>query len=160
MELDHQYYMKLALHQAKLAANKDEVPIGCIIVDKDGIVIAKAYNWREHNQLSTAHAEVRAIEKACKKLGTWRLEDCTLYVTVEPCAMCSGTIIQSRIKHVVYGTPDHKGGCVDSCLQMFTIPGFNHYPTWSSGVLQEECSQMMKDFFKAKRNQKSKNKRV
>lgn len=152
----HQYYMKLALEEAASAAIEDEVPIGCIIIDEEGTVISSAYNYREHSQLSTSHAEIRAIEEACRKLGTWRLENCTLYVTVEPCPMCAGTIIQSRIKHVVYGASDPKGGSVDSCVKMFELPGFNHYPTWESGVLAEECSQIMKDFFKQKRIEKQK----
>ncbi|MGL5978538.1 MAG: nucleoside deaminase [Erysipelotrichaceae bacterium] len=152
----HEQYMKLAIKEAKKAAIKDEVPIGCVIVDPIGTVISKAYNWREHNQLSTAHAEVRAIERACKKLGSWRLEDCTLYVTVEPCPMCAGAIVQARIKHVVYGAYDPKGGCVDSCMKMFETPGFNHYPTWQGGVLEQECATLMKDFFRVKRLQKAK----
>ncbi|MGL5540681.1 MAG: tRNA adenosine(34) deaminase TadA [Erysipelotrichaceae bacterium] len=154
----HEHYMKKAIRQAKLAAQKDEVPIGCVIVDEDGQVIARAYNWRQHNQLATAHAEIRAIEKACRKVGSWRLENCTLYVTIEPCPMCAGAIVLSRIKQVVYGAKDPKGGSVDSCMKMFETPGFNHYPSWIGGVLEEECGQLMKDFFQQKRLDKSKTK--
>ncbi|WP_296240971.1 nucleoside deaminase, partial [uncultured Faecalicoccus sp.] len=108
------YWMKKALAQAQLAASKDEVPIGCVIVYKDKI-LSRAYNQREKKQSSLAHAEILAIEKACKKLGSWRLEDCTLYVTLEPCPMCTGAIIQSRIPRVVFGAYDPKGGCMGSC---------------------------------------------
>lgn len=146
-------YMKLAIKEAIKARDIDEVPIGAIIV-KDDKVIAKAHNLREKKQQSTAHAEIIAIEKACKKLGTWRLEDCTLYVTLEPCAMCTGATILSRIKHVVYGAKDLKGGCVESCIEMYKQQGFNHYPTYESGVLEDECSKLLSDFFKEKRKQK------
>lgn len=146
-------YMKLAIKEAIKARNIDEVPIGAIIV-KDDKVIAKAHNLREKKQQSTAHAEIIAIEKACKKLGTWRLEDCTLYVTLEPCAMCTGATILSRIKHVVYGAKDLKGGCIESCIEMYKQQGFNHYPTYESGILEDECSKLLSDFFKEKRKQK------
>ena len=152
----HEKFMKLAIKEAKKALLKDEVPIGCVIV-KDDKVIARGYNLRESKQNSIAHAEVIAIQKACKKLGTWRLEDCTLYVTLEPCPMCSGAILQSRIKHVVYGAYDPKGGCIDSCMQMYKIKGFNHYPETESGILEEECAQLLKDFFKEKRKRKKAN---
>lgn len=146
-------YMKLAIKEAMKARNIDEVPIGAIIV-KDDKVIAKAHNLREKKQQATAHAEILAIEKACKKLGTWRLEDCILYVTLEPCAMCTGATILSRIKHVVFGAKDPKGGCVESCIEMYKQQGFNHYPTYESGILEEECSKILSDFFKEKRKQK------
>lgn len=146
-------YMKLAIKEAMKARDIDEVPIGAIIV-KDDKVIAKAHNLREKKQQATAHAELLAIEKACKKLGTWRLEDCILYVTLEPCAMCTGATILSRIKHVVFGAKDPKGGCVESCIEMYKQQGFNHYPTYESGILEEECSKILSDFFKEKRKQK------
>lgn len=146
-------YMKLAIKEAIKARDIDEVPIGAIIV-KNNKIIARAHNLREKKQQATAHAEILAIEKACKKLGTWRLEDCTLYVTLEPCAMCTGATILSRIKHVVYGAKDLKGGCVESCIEMYKQQGFNHYPTYESGILEDECSKLLSDFFKEKRKQK------
>ncbi len=144
------YWMKKALAQAQLAASKDEVPIGCVIVYKDKI-LSRAYNQREKKQSSLAHAEILAIEKACKKLGSWRLEDCTLYVTLEPCPMCTGAIIQSRIPRVVFGAYDPKGGCMGSCTNLLEVKGFNHYPTIEGGILQEECASLLKVFFRQKR---------
>ena len=144
------YWMKKALAQAQLAASKDEVPIGCVIVYKDKI-LSRAYNQREKKQSSLAHAEILAIEKACKKLGSWRLEDCTLYVTLEPCPMCTGAIIQSRIPRVVFGAYDPKGGCMGSCTNLLEVKGFNHYPVIEGGILQEESASLLKDFFKQKR---------
>lgn len=152
-------FMKIAIKEAMKAWKKDEVPIGAIIV-KDDKIIARAHNLREKKQLSTAHAEILAIEKACKKLNTWRLENCTLYVTLEPCAMCTGATILSRIDHVVYGAKDAKGGCIESCIKMYEQQGFNHYPTYLSGVLEEECSKILSDFFKEKRKKKKENKEV
>lgn len=152
----HEIYMKEAIVQAKKALDMDEVPIGAIIV-KDNEIIASSFNLRETNQMSTAHAEILAIEKACEKLGTWRLENCTLYVTLEPCAMCAGAILQSRIQCVVYGAKDPKGGCIESCLHLYEQQGFNHYPKWISGILEDECAALLKDFFKNKRMQKKKN---
>ncbi len=143
-------WMKKAIHQALRAESKDEVPIGCVIVKEDQIV-ARAYNQRETKQESTAHAEILAIEKACRKLGSWRLEGCTLYVTLEPCPMCAGAIIQSRIERVVYGAYDPKGGCAGTCTNLFLVKGFNHYPSLSGGVLEQECSSLLKEFFKRKR---------
>ena len=148
-------YMKLALKQAMKAQEKDEVPIGCVIV-KDDKVIARGYNLRQTKQQSYAHAEMIAIQKACKKLGTWRLEDCDLYVRLEPCPMCAGAILQSRIKRVIYGAKDPKGGCVDSCMKMYETKGFNHYPEVLSGILEEECSSILTNFFKMKREMKKK----
>lgn len=147
-------YMKEAIKEAKKAWAKDEVPIGAVIV-KDGKVIARAHNLRESKQIATAHAEIIAIEKACKKIGSWRLNDCTLYVTLEPCAMCSGAMILSRVDRIVYGASDPKGGCVDSCIKMYEQQGFNHYPEVTSGILKDECSSMLTTFFKNKRNQKN-----
>ena len=151
-------YMKEAMKQAKKAESIDEVPIGCVIV-KDDKIIARGYNLRESKQQSIAHAEIIAIQKACRKLKSWRLDDCILYVTLEPCAMCTGAILQSRIKRVVYGAADPKGGCIESCIKLYEYKGFNHYPEISSGVLTTECAQLLKDFYKKKRESK-KNKRI
>lgn len=151
--MNKEKWMKEAIKQAKKAAQKEEVPIGCVIV-KDDQIIARAYNKREMKQCSTAHAEILAIEKACKKLGSWRLEDCDLYVTLEPCPMCSGAIIQSRIRNVIFGAYDPKGGCMGSNMNINDVRGFNHYPDIEGGILQDECSRLLKEFFKAKRKKK------
>ena len=151
--MNDEKWMKEAIKQAKKAAQKDEVPIGCVIV-KDDQIIARAYNKREMKQCSTAHAEILAIEKACKKLSSWRLEDCDLYVTLEPCPMCSGAIIQSRIRNVIFGAYDPKGGCMGSNMNINNVRGFNHYPDIEGGILQDECSRLLKEFFKAKRKKK------
>lgn len=151
--MNNEKWMKEAIKQAKKAAQKDEVPIGCVIV-KDDQIIARAYNKREMKQCSTAHAEILAIEKACKKLGSWRLEDCDLYVTLEPCPMCSGAIIQSRIRNVIFGAYDPKGGCMGSNMNINDVRGFNHYPDIEGGILQDECSRLLTEFFKAKRKKK------
>ena len=151
--MNNEKWMKEAIKQAKKAAQKDEVPIGCVIV-KDDQIIARAYNKREMKQCSTAHAEILAIEKACKKLGSWRLEDCDLYVTLEPCPMCSGAIIQSRIRNVIFGAYDPKGGCMGSNMNINDVRGFNHYQDIEGGILQDECSRLLKEFFKAKRKKK------
>lgn len=149
-------YMKLAIKEADKAREADEVPIGAVIV-KDNKVIARAHNRRETKQLATAHAEVIAIEKACKKLGTWRLEGCTLYVTLEPCVMCAGATILSRVDRVVYGASDPKGGCIESCIGLYDQQGFNHYPVYTSGVLKEECGAIITTFFKEKRKKDNTN---
>lgn len=148
-------FMVEAIKEAKKAELIDEVPIGCVIV-KDDKIIARGHNLRESKQRSTAHAEIIAIEKACRKLKSWRLEGCSLYVTLEPCPMCSGAILQSRIEHVVYGAKDPKGGCMESCMNMYEVKGFNHYPDVIGGVLEDECSSLLKTFFKRKREEKSK----
>lgn len=142
--------MKEAIKEATKALKKDEVPIGAIIV-KDGCIIARAHNQRELKQNSLKHAEIVAIDKACKKLGTWRLEGCQLYVTLEPCPMCAGAIIQSRIEKVIYGASDPKGGCFGSLINLVEVKGFNHYPTIEKDVLKEECSSLLTNFFKEKR---------
>ncbi|WP_281521401.1 tRNA adenosine(34) deaminase TadA [Dubosiella newyorkensis] len=149
-------WMKKAILQAKVAMKKNEVPIGCVIV-KDGKIIARAHNLRESQQIATKHAELIAIERACKKLKTWRLEDCDLYVTLEPCPMCAGAIILSRIRSVTFGAYDPKGGCAGSCTDLFHVKGFNHYPEVHGGILEEECAQLLKDFFRQKRKEKKKN---
>lgn len=150
---NHEYFMSLALKEAKLAYKKDETPIGAVIV-KDGKVIAKAHNLRETKNNALYHAEILAINKACKKLGSWRLIDCDLYVTLEPCLMCAGAIIQSRIKNVYYGASDPKGGAFGSSINLNEITTINHHPNINSGILKEECGQILKDFFKKKRENK------
>ncbi len=149
----HEKYMREAYKEALKAKGKDEVPVGAVVVYQD-VVIARAHNQRNTKQLASAHAEMLAIEKACKKRGSWRLEDCILYVTLEPCPMCSGGIIQSRIPTVVFGAYDPKGGCFGSLLDFREVQGFNHYPDVVGGVLKEECGQILTDFFKEKRKKK------
>ena len=151
------YFMRKALEQAGKAYKINEVPVGAVIV-KDGKIIARGYNKKETRKDSTEHAEINAIKKACKKLNTWRLEDCILYVTLEPCPMCAGAIIQSRIKEVVYGASDPKGGCVGTCTNLFEVSEFNHHPEYRKGILESECSDLLKHFFKKKRDMKKKQK--
>lgn len=157
--MNKEYWMKQALKEAEKAFDQDEVPIGCVIV-KDDQIIAQSYNKREIEQQSIAHAEILAIQEACKKVGSWRLENCDLYVTLEPCPMCSGAIIQSRIRAVYFGAYDPKGGCAGSCINLFQVQGFNHYPVVEGGILQAECSQILKDYFRWKREEKKKNKAI
>ena len=141
-------YMKLAYQEAIKAKDIDEVPIGAIIV-KDDCVIASAYNQKESKRDVTAHAEMLAIQKACKILGTWHLDGCTLYSTLEPCMMCSGAIIQSRIAKVVYGASGQRLHGISQYLHNHT---FNHYPDITSGILEEDCCQLISDYFKSKRH--------
>jgi tRNA(adenine34) deaminase len=148
--MDDKYFMIQALSEAKEAFLENEVPIGCVIVYKDEI-IASAHNRKEQMNRSTAHAEILAIEKACLMLNDWRLDDCTLFVTLEPCPMCAGAIYQSRIKRVVFGAFDPKGGAYGSNFDMNAVPRLNHYPLVTSGVLMDECSVLIKDFFRIKR---------
>ena len=140
-------YMKAAIRQAKKAYALDEVPIGCVIVQNDKI-IARGYNRRNTEGNTLAHAELTAIRKASKKTGDWRLEDCTMYVTLEPCQMCAGAIVQSRIPRVVVGCMNPKAGCTGSILNLLNIQAFNHQADLTTGVLEEECSQLMKQFFR------------
>lgn len=140
-------YMRAAINQAKKASALGEVPIGCVI-EYDGKIIARGYNRRMTDKSVLAHAEIIAIRKACRKIGDWRLEDCTMYVTLEPCPMCAGAIVQARIPRVVMGCMNPKAGCSGSVLDMLHEPGFNHQVETTTGVLGDECSQMMKDFFK------------
>lgn len=140
-------YMKEAIRQAKKAYAIGEVPIGCVIVYEDKI-IARGYNRRTTDKSTIAHAEILAIKKACKKVGDWRLEDCTMYVTLEPCQMCSGAIVQSRMKKVVVGCMNPKAGCTGSILNLLQMKEFNHQVELEIGVMEEECSGMMKQFFK------------
>ncbi len=145
-------YMNAALKEAKKAYDILEVPVGCVIV-KDGKIIAKAHNKRETSQTTTAHAEILAINKACKKIGSWRLNDCDMYVTLEPCSMCSGAIIQSRIKNLYFGAYDEKTGAAGSVLNLFEIP-FNHKVNVISEVNKTECENIIKMFFKNLRDNK------
>ena len=140
-------YMKEAIRQARKAAALGDVPIGCVI-EYQGAIIGRGYNRRMADKNTLAHAEISAIRKACRKMGDWRLEGCTMYVTLEPCPMCAGAIVQARIPKVVIGCMNPKAGCAGSVLDMFHEPGFNHQVEVESGVLQEECSQMLTEFFK------------
>lgn len=146
-------YMKQAILQAKKAEKIDEVPIGCVIVYQDK-VIARGYNRRNIDKNTLSHAEMNAIRKASKKLGDWRLEDCELYVTLEPCQMCAGAIVQSRIKKVYIGCMNPKAGCAGSVLNLLQIQKFNHQVEIESGILEEECSTMLSEFFKGLRKRK------
>ncbi|VEF50032.1 cytidine/deoxycytidylate deaminase zinc-binding domain protein [Bacillus freudenreichii] len=148
-------YMKMAIVEAKKAEAMQEVPIGAVIILNDE-VIAAAHNRRETDQNAVAHAELIAIEEACKKLGTWRLEEAELYVTLEPCPMCSGAIILSRVKKVVYGATDPKAGCAGTLMNLLTDERFNHQSEVVSGVLGEECGGMLSDFFRSIRERKKK----
>lgn len=139
-------YMKEALRQARKAYALGEVPIGCVIVHEDRI-IGRGYNRRNTDKNTLAHAEITAINKASKKIGDWRLEECTLYVTLEPCQMCAGAIVQARIPHVVMGCMNPKAGCAGSILNILDMPEFNHQVAITKGVLEEECSEMLKTFF-------------
>lgn len=145
-------FMRNAILEAKKAEKKDEVPVGCVIV-LDGKIIARAHNLRETNQQGTAHAEILAINKACKKVGSWRLENAELYVTLEPCPMCSGAILQSRIKRVVFGAHEQKFGACGSVFNLFSIP-FNHHVEICGGVLEEQCKDLLQSFFKLLRARK------
>ena len=146
----HEKYMKDAIRQAKKAAALGEVPIGCVIVH-DGQVIGRGYNRRNTDKSTLAHAEITAIKRASKKLGDWRLEDCTLYVTLEPCQMCAGAIVQARIPEVMIGCMNPKAGCAGSIYNLLQEPAFNHQGSLFTGVLEEDCSQMLKDFFRSLR---------
>lgn len=150
-------YMKLALKEAKKAYEKEEVPIGAIIV-KDGKVIARAHNLRETKKEACAHAEIIAIHKACKKLDAWRLENCDMYVTLEPCAMCAGAIMNARIKKIYIGAPEPKFGAVGSKLNLLEDVTFNHIVQVEKGICEEEAIELMKEFFKhlRKRNKNEK----
>ena len=143
-------FMREALVEAKKAYDLGEIPIGAVLVH-DGEIISRHHNRREMDHDATAHAEMLAIREACDALERWRLTGCTLYVTIEPCPMCAGAIINSRIDRVVYGASDYKGGAVESLFNVLSHPGLNHEPEVMSGVLADECSQIMKDFFKMRR---------
>ena len=144
-------YMKIALKEANKAKEIDEVPIGCIIV-LNGKIIAKAHNKKETTNNPCGHAEILAIQKACKKISNWRLENCDMYVTIEPCLMCAGAIIQSRIKNVYFGSNDYKGGAFGSSINALNACNINHRPYVEGGILKEECSEILSSFFENKRN--------
>ena len=146
----NEIYMLEALKEAELAKLEDEVPIGCVIV-KDDQIIARSHNQRDKTNNPLGHAETLAIKKASEALGDWQLVDCDLYVTIEPCIMCGGAIIQSRIRRVIYGAPDLKGGAFGSSINILQANNINHHPEVISGVLEERCSTIIKDYFKSKR---------
>ena len=156
---EQERFMKEAIRQAKKAEALEEVPIGCVIVH-EGKIIARGYNRRNTDKNTLSHAELNAIRKASKKLGDWRLEGCTMYVTLEPCQMCSGAIVQSRMTRVVVGCMNPKAGCAGSILNLLDIPEFNHKVELTTGVMEEECSQMMKSFFKELREARKKKKQL
>lgn len=151
-------YMKEALRQAMKAYRIEEVPIGCVIVYEDRI-IARAYNRRNSDKSTLAHAEILAIKKASKVIGDWRLEDCTMYVTLEPCQMCAGAIVQARIPKVVIGSMNPKAGCAGSVLNLLQMKEFNHQVETVTGILQNECSTMLSAFFLELREKKAKKKK-
>ena len=142
--------MKMAIKQALIAESKDEVPIGAVIV-KDGVVLSKAYNLVERKNNPVFHAEILAIIKACKKVKGWRLNDCEMYVTVEPCAMCAGAIANARIKRVYFGAKEEKSGCATSLYPVLERNGLNHKVEYLGGVMEKECSKIIKDYFRKKR---------
>ncbi|MEY2371911.1 MULTISPECIES: tRNA adenosine(34) deaminase TadA [Lysinibacillus] len=152
-------FMKQALEEAQQAALLGEVPIGAVLV-YEGKIIARAHNLRETTQNATTHAELLVIQEACKKIGSWRLENTTLYVTLEPCPMCAGAILQSRVPRVVYGARDQKAGCVDSLYRLLNDERFNHECDVTEGILAEECGQILTDFFKALRDRKKAEKKA
>lgn len=151
-------YMKEALKEALKAYKKEEVPVGAIIV-KDGKIIARAHNLKESKNLATCHAEILAIQKASKKLNAWRLEDCEMYVTLEPCSMCAGALIQSRIKKIYIGAMDYKTGACGSVFNLFEDYTFNHKVEYETGILKDECEKILQDFFKELRKNKFGNKK-
>ena len=143
--------MRMALAEAKHAYALGEVPIGAVIIDKAGTLIASGYNLRETHHDATAHAELIAIRRACQRLGRWRLTEMTLYVTIEPCPMCAGAIVMSRIKRVVYGSTDTKAGACESLFNIIGCPALNHQPEVCAGILADECSALIKNFFRERR---------
>lgn len=157
MGLSDEKFMREAIRQAKKAYALKEVPIGCVIVREDKI-IARGYNRRNTDKNTLAHAELTAIRKASRKCGDWRLEDCTMYVTLEPCQMCAGAIVQSRMKKVVIGTMNPKAGCAGSVLNLLQMQAFNHQVELEKGVLGQECSDMLSSFFRELRNLKKQQK--
>lgn len=150
---EQERFMKEAIRQAKKALALEEVPIGCVIVH-EGKIIARGYNRRNTDKNTLSHAELNAIRKASKKLGDWRLEGCTMYVTLEPCQMCAGALVQSRIDEVVIACMNPKAGCAGSVINILEMEGFNHKVKVQRGLLEEECSQMLSDFFRVLREKK------
>lgn len=153
MSNSEEKYMRAAIREAKKAYALEEVPIGCVIV-QNGKIIARGYNRRNTDKNTLAHAELSAIKKASKKCGDWRLEDCTMYVTLEPCQMCAGAIVQSRMPKVVIAAKNPKAGCAGSVLNLLQIPQFNHQVEIEYGMLEEECSEMLSRFFRELREKK------
>lgn len=147
-----EYYMSKALHYARLAAKRGETPVGAVIV-RNGEIVSFGYNKRESKRNALCHAEIMAIDKACRKLSGWRLWECEMYVTLEPCPMCAGAIINSRIKKLCFGANDTKAGCFGSVMDMNSYP-FNHHPEVKSGILAEECADILKSFFSDLRKRK------
>ncbi len=143
-------FMKAALKEAEKAEQKEEVPIGCVIV-KDGKIFARAHNLRQTKRLATAHAEILAIEKACRKIKDWRLDGYEIFITLEPCAMCAGAIANARISKVYFGAYEKKGGGAVSKFNILSESGLNHVTEWEGGVLEEECSAVIKNFFSSRR---------
>ena len=153
MRSPEEKFMRAAIRDAKKAYALEEVPIGCVIV-REGKIIARGYNRRNTDKNTLAHAELRAIKKAGKKCGDWRLEDCTMYVTLEPCQMCAGAIVQSRMKKVVIAAMNPKAGCAGSVLNLLQIAQFNHQVEIEQGLLEAECASMLSSFFKELREKK------
>ena len=145
--MDHEKYMRLALLQAREAFSEGEIPVGCVIADKDGNVIGRGQNTRERTRSALGHAELSAISDACRALGDWRLDGCTLYVTLEPCPMCTGAIINSRIPCVVFGAREENFGSCGSIVDLFS-ERYGHHPAVYAGVLESECAALLADFFK------------
>lgn len=152
--LEDRKYMLEAIKQAKKAEKVEDVPIGCVIV-LDGKIIARGYNKRNKKNSTLCHAEIEAIGRATKKIGDWRLENCIMYVTLEPCPMCAGAIVQARIKRVVIGAMNPKAGCAGSIVNLLQMDGFNHKVEITTGIYEEECSELMKKFFSKIRNKKN-----
>ncbi|WDM22203.1 tRNA adenosine(34) deaminase TadA [Paenibacillus polymyxa] len=152
--MDHAYWMKEAIQEAYKAEMLGEVPIGAVIV-KDNEIIGRGYNLRETDADPTAHAEMVAIRQASEHLGAWRLLDCRLYVTLEPCPMCAGAIVQSRVPHLIYGTTDPKAGCAGTLMNLLQEPRFNHCTEVTNGVLQEECASLLTNFFRHLRQKRA-----
>ena len=146
-------YMKEAIRQAKKAWKLQEIPIGCVIV-KDGKILARGYNRRNTDKNTLAHAELLAIRRASRAVGDWRLEECTMYITLEPCQMCAGAIVQARIPRVVIGSRNPKAGCAGSILNLLQVPAFNHQVELTERILEEECSALLKNFFKELRERR------
>lgn len=155
---EQEKFMKAALKLARKAAEEGEVPVGCVVVC-DGVIVGRGRNRRETKKTALGHAELEAIGKACRKLGGWRLHRCDLYVTLEPCPMCTGAIINARIRTVYYGAPDPKAGSCGSLTNLFELP-YNHKPEVVSGLLEQECAQALRDFFRDLRARKKAEKRA
>jgi len=154
-QFSHEFYMNEALQEAQKALQYNEVPVGAVIVNAEGVIISRAYNLRESRSSATAHAEVLAIEAACKALSSWRLIGCTLYVTLEPCFMCAGAVLLARIPTVVFGAKDPKMGAVQSLASVLNDARLNHSCDIVSGICTDECAELLKNFFKSKRKSRN-----